>query len=151
MWNAQIVLLHGTKPRVGRLISQQLACMCTCIHCMNSIEGTGCFKYELLCKLAQDKGQLHRPYVDDNCNFICPVSICQYSAVYYRQERKCLSEQIQTKLQEKNQQKPQTKIDVLSVFMKRSVDLIQDQYTNNENGGIESAISLGGRRFNSER
>ena len=43
----------------------------------------------------------------------------------------------------KNQQKSQTKIDVFAVFTKHVVNLIQDQYTKNENGGIENAIPPG--------
>ena len=60
-WNVQSASGRGPKPRVGRLFSQQLTCMCTYIHCMNSLEVAGCFKYDLSSKLEEDKGQLHRP------------------------------------------------------------------------------------------
>ena len=104
---------------------------------------TGCFKCELACQNAKNKGQLHRPYFDNNCNYICLVCTCQFSVVYYRQERKHLSGQMQAKLQEKMKKKPQQNIDVFAGFTNHPTNLIKDCYIQNEEGSMQSAMSLG--------
>ena len=82
-WNSHSTSYRGPNPKAGRSISQKLACLCTCLHRMNRLDGNGCMKCQWAYKDAIQKEQLYRPWFDDNMNCTCPICDCQFSIVYF--------------------------------------------------------------------
>ena len=65
-WHTASVSRRGPKPKMPKMMSQQLACMCTRMHCLNCVDGKGCFVCELACENAKSSGRDDCPYFDKN-------------------------------------------------------------------------------------
>ena len=110
-WHTASVSHRGPKPKMPKMMSQQLACMCSRMHCLDRVDGKGCFVCELACKNAKSAGRDDRPYFDKNWNCTCPVCNCNCSVVYFCHNSCDLPKQTQKEVEERMDTKQQTKID----------------------------------------
>ena len=77
-----------TKPKMGRLLTRRLACLCSRMNCLNRSDGIGCMKCEWVCIRFRKANKTSRPYFNDNGDCTCPICSCNCSVVYFRSEEK---------------------------------------------------------------
>ena len=99
------------KTKMGRSSSQKVACMCTHIHCLNRLEGSGRLKFKWTCLEYKDQQKLERPHFDDNEDFKCPICHCQCAVLYYWSEENKLVAQSKQEIVESTGTKAQSKVD----------------------------------------
>jgi len=73
-WVNTPVKKRRVKPRPNKFISQQLACICTKMNCLDKINGSGCFKCEIACTNAIDQNSDVGPFF--GTIFECTYKIC---------------------------------------------------------------------------
>ena len=99
------------KPKMGRMMSRRLACLCTRMNCLNRTNGVGCMKCEWVCLEFKKANRKSRPYFDSNSDCKCLICACQCSVVYFCSEEKKLAQQAREDKLAELDTKPQSQID----------------------------------------
>lgn len=141
-WNNLPVKRKGSKPKSGRHLSQQLACLCTKMHCTNSLNGQGCFKCVELCTQARDAGSLSRPLFDDKLRCTCDICRCQCSVLYFRHDAAKLAIQAQTEREERRNSMSQTNLNAFLGLKSTIVDMTQDTMEENDALSLDDAMAI---------
>ena len=115
-WNASLSTRRLGKPRPGKSLSQQLACLCCRMNCLDNIDGSGCFKCEQACKNSKAAGRDDYPYFDNNWNYTYPVCNCNCNVVYHRHGASKLAKQSRIEFEEMLDTKVQTNMDSFMCF-----------------------------------
>ena len=109
-WQAPPPKRKDSKPKSGRHMSQQLACMCTSMHCTNSLNGEACFKCSIFCMKPREEGSLSRHIFDESLSCTCDVCKYQYCVLFYRQDSASLAVQVYTTCEERTNLMSQTNL-----------------------------------------
>ena len=139
-WTNTPVKKKGVKPRPNKSISQQLACICTKMNCLDKINGSGCFKCEIACTNAIEQNSDIRPFFDLNFECKCKICICECEVVYFRHEAKKLARQRQIDDEKKNETLSQPKLETFCGFTKSLTNLTQSKIY--EGNDAEEAMAL---------
>jgi len=139
-WNNTPVKKRGVKPRPEKSLTQQLACICTKMNCLDKVNGSGCFKCESACTNAIEQNSDIRPYFDANFECKCKICICECEVVYFRHEAKKLARQRQIDDEKNNEALVQPKLENFIGFTKSLANLTKEKLY--EVGDPEEAMAL---------
>ena len=115
------------KPCPSKSISQQLAYICVKMSCLDYINGSGCFKFEIACTNAINQNSDARPFFNINFECTCKICKCKCDVVYFRHEAKKLVGQCQIDNEKNNEALVQPKLETFSGFTQSLSDLTKDK------------------------
>ena len=143
VWNKHSSSRRVPRPKAGIIYTQELACMCTRMHCLNRIDGAGCFRCKDACSNAIQAGRDDRPFFYTNFECTCIICTCQCSVLFFRHDGKKLAIQARKAREEKYNTSSQTKMDRFLGFTDSILVKTKEIYQEmGDKGTVDNAMSI---------